>query len=229
MHQQLRLPGRILVVGALTVLALAGAATEVSQAAPNPTTPLPDQPYALCAGAQAFNFGGVTYAKCRLKQGNSLGLTNAYPGGNVLTVNQSLNLAGQFMVSTYSPPDPKEYALYQCQANGAFAQCNGGLCYAFKGSFPGLGSVADGEVICSCPIVYRTTVYHVTGPGTCPATRQEYDSICGSGPKKTQTANGTLLHVGSGGPLSVTLGLNRIFDAAFGTQSQSKQCARPAS
>jgi hypothetical protein len=73
------------------------------------------------------------------EQGNSLGLNGTlYPGGNVLTVNQSLNLAGQFMVSTYSPPDPKEYALYQRQANGAFAQCNGARRYGVQG-LPALG------------------------------------------------------------------------------------------
>ncbi|MEY2990090.1 MAG: hypothetical protein RLZZ163_1006, partial [Actinomycetota bacterium] len=27
--------------------------------------PMPNQTYALCAGAKSFNFDGVTYAKCR--------------------------------------------------------------------------------------------------------------------------------------------------------------------
>lgn len=45
--------------------------------------PLANQAYALCAGAVPFNFDGITYAKCRKKFGNTLGLTHAYPAGDI--------------------------------------------------------------------------------------------------------------------------------------------------
>lgn len=191
---------------------------------------MPNQTYALCAGAKSFNFNGVTYAKCRLKNGNSITLSHDFPGGDVLTVNKQLTDTGGFMVSTYSPPSPKLYATYTCSRNGAFAQCDGGLCYRYDGDFPGLGKVRANEVICSCPIVYKKAVYHVTGPATCPTTRQEYDSICGSGSRKDMTADGAILHIGSGGPAAVQHEVqNRLYDQAFGTQTPAPPtCSRPA-
>ena len=40
---------------------------------------LPEQPYALCAGADTWNFDGITYAKCAKKNGNSISLKQSYP------------------------------------------------------------------------------------------------------------------------------------------------------
>lgn len=192
--------------------------------------PMFDQTYALCAGAIAFNFDGVTYAKCQLLNGNSIADAHTYPAGDALSVNQLLTATGRAMVSTYSPPSPDDYALYECPANGAFAQCNGGLCTTFEGEFPGVGEVASDEVICSCPITYEEKVYHVTGPAQCPATQAEYDSICGSGDRKDVTADGTILHIGAGGPPVTTIdGLNRLYDEAFGTTTPTPPvCERPS-
>lgn len=180
--------------------------------------PMFDQTYALCAGAVAFVFDDVAYAKCQRLEGNSIADAHTYPGGDALSVNQLLTASGRAMVSTYSPPDPEDYALYECPAKGAFAQCNGGLCTAFEGEFPGLGEIASDEVVCSCPITYAERVYHVTGPAECPATQAGYDSVCGTGDRKDVTADGTILHIGAGGPPAATIdGLNRLYDEAFGT------------
>ena len=192
--------------------------------------PMADQTYALCAGAISFNFDGVTYAKCRVKEGNSIAAAHEYPGGDALTVNKLLTETGPYMVSTYSPPDPKDYALYKCERNGAFAQCNGGLCYRYDGTFPGVGEVGADEVICSCPITYKKTTYHVTGPAQCPTSRAAYDKICGSGKRADVTADGTILHIGAGGPPVTTInGLNKMYDDSFGTTTPTPpRCARPA-
>lgn len=47
-----------------------------------PLIPLSNQKYALCAGAVTFNFDGITYARCRLKDGDSLAEKHNYKGGN---------------------------------------------------------------------------------------------------------------------------------------------------
>ena len=168
------------------------------QAVTNPVvTPLPNQAYALCAGAISFNFDGITYANCRKKLGNSLGLTHAYPGGDVATVNAIGSTGnGPFIVSTYSPPDSERYALYACNKPGAFAQCDGGICFnnTTGNPFPGLGTVSSGEIICSCPISMASK-YHVWGPAECPKSAKEYDAICVTGSKKSVTSDGVILRI----------------------------------
>ena len=201
------------------------------QAAPSPVvTPLKNQSYALCAGAVSFNFDGITYAKCRKKLGNSLGLTHAYSGGDIETVNQ-IGTSGNapFIVSTYSPPDPDRYALYACNKPGAFAQCDGGICFTNTtgNQFPGLGVVGESEIVCSCPIS-TSSKYHVWGPAECPKSAKEYDAICVTGSKKAVTGDGAILRIGNAGPVAVTKAQNELYDRAFGTSTQSKLCQRPA-
>jgi len=203
----------------------------------SPNTALGNQEYALCAGAESFNFNGVTYAKCRKQYGNSLGITHSYSGGNVQTVNDIGTAPGNgsFIVSTYSPPDSSLFAIYDCKGKrkaakttGSFAQCDGGICFTNTSgrNFPGVGPVADDEIICSCPII-STSIYHVWGPADCPATQSEYDAICAKGSKKMTRADGAILHVGNTGPPIVTLALDAMYDKRFGTKSTPKICERP--
>jgi len=203
----------------------------------SPNTALWNQEYALCAGAESFNFDGVTYAKCRKKYGNSLGLTHSYPptpttpGGNVQTVNDIGTAPGNgsFMVSTYSPPDPQRYAVYGCKGEGSFAQCDGGICFTNTSgkNFPKIGPVADNEIICSCPIV-TSKDYHVWGKAECPTTAAAYDKICEQGSKKITRADGAILHVGNTGPVTVTFALDAMYDKTFGTRSTPNICKRPS-
>jgi len=196
----------------------------------SPITALWNQKYALCAGAESFNFNGITYAKCSKKEGNSLGLTHSYPGGDVQTVNDIGNNPdnGSFMVSTYSPPDSGRYAAYYCESKGSFAQCNGGICFTNTSgkNFPDVGPVANDEIICSCPITSSSN-YHVMGPADCPTTQSQFDAICKKGSEKITRADGTILHIGSNGPVSVTVTLNALYDKTFGTTSTLKVCKRP--
>jgi hypothetical protein len=191
--------------------------------------PLSKQKYALCAGATAFNFDGITYAKCQKLKGNSLGLRHAYPPDqNVQTVNKIGAAKNTYRVSTYSPPN-SSYAQYTCTKPGAYAQCNGGLCFENTSGklFPGVGKVKGNEIICSCPIVTTDIVYNVWGPATCPITSSEYDEICGAGEARQQSSDGVIVRIGSAGPSSVIELLTDYYNYTFGTSHVINKCERP--
>ena len=121
------------------------------------------QTYALCAVASCFVLDGLAYCECDVMSGNSISLSDAFGNGeNVCSVNAE-GAENGYMVSTFSVPDSVlapdgNQALYTCPAgtsSGAYAQCDGGLCFASTEgkSFPGFSSpLNDGQIICSCPI-----------------------------------------------------------------------------
>lgn len=193
-----------------------------------PLIPLRDQQYALCAGAVTFNFDGITYARCQVMDGDSLGVRHRYKGGDAATVNALGNTNNGFFLSTYSPPTTGEYAMYYCKGNGSFAQCNGGVCFtSTRGkSFPGLGELSSGQIVCSCPIQTEKN-YSVWGPSTCPTSKSVYDAVCSTGTKRQTTKNGASLHVGEFGPPAVISALNIYYDKLFKTSSAFKTCERP--
>ena len=161
---------------------------------------LPEQPYALCAGADTWNFDGITYAKCAKKNGNSISLKQSYPPNNDITTVNTLGISqdSAYIVSTYSPPSPTQIAVYSCNKRGSYAQCDGGICFSNTSGkvFPGLGQIENSQIVCSCPITTSSS-YEVFGPAECPKTRAEYDQICGSGLKSSN--NGMHLKIGSPG------------------------------
>mgnify|MGYP000069431703 FL=1 len=122
-----------------------------------------DQTYALCAAARCNVFDGVAYCQCDVRHGDSISLP--FPmgrDGDVCAVNAA-GAANRYMVSTYSLPEqiasPKGGgAVYTCaggSSDGAYAQCDGGLCFRSTEEmrFPGFDKpVPKGQIICSCPI-----------------------------------------------------------------------------
>jgi hypothetical protein len=194
--------------------------------ADDPFTILPNQAYALCAGAIAFVFDNVAYANCQILLGNSISLTHSYPSvpltgqpaGNIATVNQQGIAWNSFIVSTYSPPtsatSPQgNTAIYTCRAGsiGSYAQCDGGLCFTSttNTTFPGLGAVSSGQIVCSCPIATPSIAtprvgYQVFGPYPCLSSR-DYDKLCNA-----PVYNGSTLYIGSpiGGPQLLAQKLN---------------------
>lgn len=191
---------------------------------------LPNQKYALCAGALSFNFDGITYAKCLKLKGNSVSLTQPYPPSqNIQTVNKIGTANNTYRVSTYSPPGAS-VAVYTCTQPGAFAQCDGGLCFENTSgkTFPSLGRLNRGEIMCSCPAVTTDTTYHVNGPATCPKTAAEYDAICGAGSAQAQSSNGVILRVGADGPAIKNDILLEFYNMSFGTNYVNNKCERPA-
>ena len=223
----------ILLIPATLIACSDGGGTASAGAPPLPPTgftALANQPYALCAGVTTFNFDGVAYAKCKLLIGNSLGSTHAYPtDNNVQTVNAIGVANNNYVVSTYSPPNTSQFALYSCKKAGAYAQCDGGLCFnsTIGKPFPKIGPLGSDEIICSCPVVASSS-YHVTGPATCPTTQAQYDQICGAGVSTELSANGVSVYIGTDGPPAGTLALNALYSATFGgSPSPESICPYP--
>ena len=120
-----------------------------------------------------------------MKHGDSVSLR--FPMGNGEDV-CSINAAGadnKYMVSSYSLPaqigSPQGgAAVYTCPgdtSNGAYAQCDGGLCFPSteETTFPGFDKpVPKGQIICSCPITQakpHTSQGKLRYPGPYPCDR----------------------------------------------------------
>ena len=205
----------------------------VAQADEPPLTMLPNQTYALCAGAISFVFNQVAYANCEILLGTSISLTLSYPpvpatqqpGGNIATVNQQSAMSMSFMASTYSPPssltDPQgKTAIYTCPAlsNGAYAQCDGGICFTSTSNtkFPGFGAISSGRIVCSCPIEHPIASFQIFGPRPCSDSVQQ--EICNNAP----VSNGSTLYIGA--PTGVPEALARILNG--GKPVRLNECPR---
>jgi hypothetical protein len=142
------------------------------------------QTYALCATASCFVFNGLAYCQCDVKSGDSISLPFQFDSGkDVCSVNAE-GADNGYMVSTFSVPDTVvapggDQALYTCPAgtsDGAYAQCDGGLCFTSteEKSFPGFDKpLGQNQIICSCPITAATPSakvgYQIAGPYPCQA------------------------------------------------------------
>ena len=205
---------RYLAVAGLTLvlmLAAAGAVRAGSDVLSSP--PLifkicKGQTYALCAVASCTVLNGVSYCACDVKSGDSISLPFNFDNGQDIC---SVNAEGRFngyMASTFSlawsvvAPHGQQ-ALYTCPAatsDGAYAQCDGGLCFtSTEGqSFPGFDRpLKRGQLICSCPITVanpQTAVigYQIAGPYPC---QKSYFQNCSSAVANTST--GATIHVGA--------------------------------
>lgn len=167
---------------------------------------LDNQTYALCAVASCLVFNGVAYCKCDVKTGDSISLSLKFDDDqDVCTVNAE-GVNNGYMVSTFSGPDSLlkpngDMASYTCPAgsNGAYAQCDGGICFkSTQGqSYPGFDEpLAKDEIICSCPITEQSPKdpvgYQIAGPYPC---QKSFFENC-----KKRTANkntGSTLYVGA--------------------------------
>ncbi len=169
-----------------------------------------DSTYALCAAAECFVYNLVAYCKCDILDGASISAPFNYTVGggaeqNICDLNAQGLSEGAFMASTYSLPvdvlKGGSQAVYTCPSNstGAFAQCDGGLCYTSTSgtSFPGFDApLTDDEIMCSCPITSSSTAnnpfgYQFMGPYPCEAAAFKQ---CGS---ETNTKTGTSIPVGA--------------------------------
>jgi hypothetical protein len=173
---------------------------------PSPFVILDNQTYALCAASSCLVFNDAAYCKCDVEFGDSISLKLAFDTGqDVCTVNAE-GAANGYMVSTFSPPasvlKPNgDQASYTCPSgsNGAYAQCDGGICFkSTQGqSFPGFDEpLAKDEIICSCPITEQNPKnpvgYNIVGPYPC---QKSFFENC---KKKTANSNtGSTLYVGA--------------------------------
>jgi hypothetical protein len=205
----LRVPLRLLAaLFALALSAPAGALAAADTSAPTAKgfTICKDQTYALCATAKCFVFDGVSYCKCDVEKGDSISLPFNTSEGDVCDINAAGKNNG-YMVSTYSLPDSVlkkggDEALYTCPAessNGSYAQCDGGICFkSTQGQeFPGLGKVAKGEIVCSCPITTgdpstAKVGFQIVGPYPC---QKSFFKNCQA--PKTSAKTGATIYVGA--------------------------------
>ncbi len=165
------------------------------------------QTYALCAAARCNVYDGVAYCQCQVKSGNSISLTFNMDKRDVCSVNAA-GPNNRYMVSTYSlPPElvapHGNRAVYSCSggvSEGAYAQCDGGLCFTSteNTSFPGFDKpVPKGHIICSCPVTTasgasRIVGHGILGPYPC---QQSFFKYCKSDTANTNT--GSTIYVGA--------------------------------
>jgi hypothetical protein len=192
-----------------------------------------DQTYALCATASCFVFNGLAYCTCDVKRGDSISLPFNYGNGKDVC---SVNAAGAgngYVVSTFSLPRsvvaPRgDTALYTCpgaSSSGAYAQCDGGVCFrSTQGqNFPGSGrAIRPDQIICSCPITVAqppaAVGYQIAGPYPC---QRSFFRNCGSNVANTRT--GSTVYVGA--PTGTARLLTRLLD---GSVPPLNRCPSPA-
>lgn len=187
------------------------------------------QTYALCAVASCFVMDGLAYCECDVKSGDSISLSDSFDkGDNVCSVNAE-GADNGFMVSTFSVPDSVvaptgNQALYTCPArtsNGAYAQCDGGLCFtSTEGkSFPGFSApLNDGQIICSCPIAVADPAtarigYQIAGPYPC---QKSFFKNCNRATANKKT--GSQIYVGA--PTGTARLLTRLLYGSVPTLNQ---------
>jgi hypothetical protein len=189
-----------------------------------------NQHYALCAAATCFVFDQVAYCKCDVEYGNSVSAPYAFDGENVCSVNAQ-GVDNGYMVSTYSLPASVvaggNQAIYTCRggtSNGAYAQCDGGICFdSTRGqSFPGFAQpLQSNEIICSCPITVANLRdfigYQIVGPYPC---QSDFYKNCNSA--STNTKTGSTIPVGA--PTGVATLLTYVLN---GSVPKLNQCPPP--
>ena len=192
-------------IPALVSCFLASTAMAQDQDSKGPFKICNNQTYALCAVASCFVFNEVAYCKCDVKFGDSISLAFDFDDQDVCTVNAA-GAANGYMVSTFSVPDSilkpnGDQAVYTCPgriSDGAYAQCGGGICFtSTEGkTFPGLGQLEEGQIVCSCPITEThkgaKVGYQIAGPYPC---QQSFFENCSKEIANTKT--GSTLYVGA--------------------------------
>jgi hypothetical protein len=168
-------------------------------------------PHALCAVASCFVFNGLAYCKCDVEEGDSIslpfefnrsGLVSSSDDPDICTVNAD-GVDNGYMASTYSLPlsvlqTGGDQALYTCPppvSDGAYAQCDGGICFTSSEgqSFPGFDEpLAKNQIICSCPTATAKLGYQIAGPFPC---QNSFFQNCSSATANTNT--GATIYVGA--------------------------------
>lgn len=198
----------LLVLAPANAVRAAGAEQDLTLTQPQLFKICKSQTYALCAVASCTVFNGVSYCACDVKYGDSISLPFNFDDGEDICSVNALGFHNGYMASTFSlawsvvAPNGNQ-ALYNCPAatsTGAYAQCDGGLCFtSTEGqSFPGFDRpLQSGQLICSCPITVANPQkakigYQIAGPYPC---QKSFFQNCSSTTANTNT--GATIHVGA--------------------------------
>lgn len=198
----------------------------------NPIKVCYNQTYALCALSSCFMFNDVAYCTCDIKKGKSIGESFSYgKKSNVCTVNAE-GVDNGYMVSMYSLPAqivaPKgKMAIYTCPgstSSGAYAQCDGALCFrSTQGqNFPGSNKpLKPNQLICSCPVTVAAPPepvgFQIAGPYPC---QRDFFKYCDS--KVANTNTGSTIY--SGAPTGAARLLTKLL---YGSAPKFNTCSLP--
>lgn len=213
---------RALCCGGTLRVALIQAAIAITVCAPSwaggqekPFSICTRQRYALCASASCFVYNLVAYCKCDVEFGSSISESDTVSGRDICSLNRQGYMNG-YMMSTYSLPPSVELggdkAIYTCPAatsNGAYAQCDGGICFASTRGrrFPGFSQpLTANEIICSCPITVadpgaEPIGYQFVGPYPC---QQAAFDNCMNTTANTTTGSSIAVGAPTGSPRFLT-------------------------
>ena len=215
---------RITLAISLVLALMAGKA----HAQPDPFAICQKQRYALCAAASCLVYNGVAYCTCDVKFGKSISVPDTIDEGDICDVNRQ-GYGNGYMMSTYSLPKSViaggTQALYTCPgdtSDGAYAQCDGGFCFASTRGrkFPGSDRrVRPNEIICSCPITVAepgasSARYQFVGPYPCQQAAFEY---CNSAVANTTTGSTIVVGAPTGVPRLLT-------EALYGSVPELNHC-----
>lgn len=189
------------------------------QAQPDPLAICKKQRYALCAAASCLVYNQVAYCKCDVEFGKSISVPYSIAEGDICSVNRQ-GYGNGYMMSTYSLPTSVvsggKQAIYTCPgdtSDGAYAQCDGGFCFASTRArrFPGFDRrLKANEIMCSCPITVAdpgssTVGYQIVGPYPC---QQEFFENCNSAVANTDTGSSIVVGAPTGSARLLTLELD---------------------
>jgi hypothetical protein len=179
-----------------------------------------DQTFAQCGVASCYVFNQIAYCKCDVVNGDSISLPFEVDGEDVCDVNAN-GPANGYTVSTFSVQDALlpggDLALYTCRggtSDGAYAQCDGGLCFTSteaSPSFPGFDEpLGENQIICSCPITIADPGqanfgYQIAGPFPC---EDSFFENC----KSSNTNSKTGTHIPVGAPTGTATILALLLD-----------------
>jgi hypothetical protein len=177
------------------------------------------QRYALCASASCLVYNEVAYCQCDVEFGKSISEADAIDEGDICDVNRA-GYGNGYMMSTYSLPKAVvsggNAAIYTCPgaaSDGAYAQCDGGFCFASTRGrrFPGFDrKLKANQIICSCPITVADPGkdpigYQFVGPYPC---QQSYFDNCRRETANTRTGSHIVVGAPTGTPRLLTEELN---------------------
>ena len=203
---------------AYLAVALIGVMAAGAQAQPEPFAICQAQRYALCAAASCLVCNQVAYCKCEVNFGKSISVPLILPDGDVCAVNKQ-GYGNGYMMSTYSLPQSViaggAQAIYTCPGNtsdGAYAQCDGGFCFASTRGrkFPGFERrLGANEIMCSCPITVAdpqpgAVGYQIIGPYPC---QQDYFQRCNGAVANSETGSSIVVGAPTGSARILTMEL----------------------
>jgi len=189
------------------------------QAQPDPFAICTKQRYALCAAASCLVYNQVAYCKCDVEFGKSISVPYTFEDGDICAVNKQ-GYGNGYMMSTYSLPasvvSGGKQAIYTCPgdtSDGAYAQCDGGFCFASTRGrrFPGFDRrLKANEIMCSCPITVAdpgpsTVGYQIVGPYPC---QQEFFENCNGAVANTDTGSTIVVGAPTGTARLLTMELD---------------------